>query len=99
MGKQIEVTFPNREVWKLDAQIVAEDRARYYAGDDNEVAYQEAIDYVLSPAGEMELLDYLQYRMDWQAVQALARKVSAANPCDYALMFDDARFEVKAGEG
>lgn len=104
--KQIEITFPNGEVWRVPAEVVAKDRAEYYSQLDfeqghtasKEDAYVEELNYALNDHGE--LLDYLQNNMDWTDVQAHAVRVEPTTKAyDYALMFDDATFAVKAGEG
>jgi hypothetical protein len=101
--KQIEVTFPNGETWRIPAQVVAEDRARYFSelnfarGDvtDKEAAFLDEVNFVLSDAGEDELLDYFRNNMDWNDVQAHAVKVEAVKAFDYAEAFDSATFTVK----
>lgn len=102
--KQIEITFPNGETWRIPAQVVAADRAEYYSDldfqrghtDDKEAAYETELHYALND--EAELVDYLRNNMDWQQVQAHAVKVERVTEFDYAEGFDSAKFEVKAGE-
>lgn len=90
MGKQIEITFPNGEVWHLDAQVVMDDRADCFAG----------IGLPCAEPDESELIAHMQNNMDWTEVMKRARSNGAHFQAtyDYAEAFDDARFEVKAGE-
>lgn len=103
MSKQIEITFPNGEVWRIPAQVVAEDRARYFSEldfgrghvTDSGVAYQSELAFALRH--DDELLDYVQNNMDWNDVQAHAVKVEATPAAyDYAVAFDSAKFKVKS---
>lgn len=91
MGKQIEITFPNGEVWKLDAQVVVDDRCHRF-----ELMFIPCVQ-----ANDNELIAYLQNDMDWIEVMRHVRvKGGWFHPTyDYATMFDDATFAVKAGEG
>lgn len=99
--KHIEITFPNGEVWRIPAQVVAEDRARYFSeldfkrghAADKELAFQAELRFALRHNDE--LVDYLQNNMDWTDVQVYAVRVFSPEAYNYAEAFDEAKFAVK----
>ncbi len=84
MSKKIEITFSNGVVYSIPAKIVAEDRADYYAtqddGDYDEIFKQEM--WVLDD--ELELLDWMRGNMDWEDVEeeATLERVDKINKHD-----------------
>lgn len=87
--KHIEIKFPNGETWRIPAQVVAESRAAQFYDADGQ---PEAIEYALS---DDELIAYLQYVMDWNAVRQAAKVEAVRGAYDYDSAFDEATFEVK----
>lgn len=101
--KQIEITFPNGEVWQVPVDVVAEDMTQHYHhASDKLKRFWGRTGFVLNDAlsDEKELILYLRYQMDWTVVMKYARLNGAVFQAtyDYALMFDDATFAVQAGE-
>lgn len=78
--KKLRVTMPNLSVWEIPADVVAEDRAAYYAEKDqgSEGTYDECfareLEYVLSD--DFELKDWASNNMNWKDVRARAVCIS-----------------------
>lgn len=82
MGKTLRVTFDSGHVYELPAQVVAADRAEYYAEldaeDDNiEKSYDEVYEEELAFAldDHPELHDWFLNNMNWSDVEGDAELV------------------------
>ena len=71
MTKFIHVTMPDRLVWRVPAQVVADDRARYYAErQQGALNWVEIYDkeYETTLQDDDELLDWAANNMNWTDV-------------------------------
>ena len=71
--KHIHVNMPDGSVWAVPATVVAEKRARFYAGIDKTTTYDE--EYAYAMTNNDELLDWGTNNMNWEDVERFARKV------------------------
>jgi hypothetical protein len=79
VAKFLKVRFPDGD-WHIPANIIAEDRARYYASHDTgeksgpkfDEAFKDELDYALSMDGEFDLCDWAANNMNWEDVKAHA---------------------------
>lgn len=87
MTKYILVTMPDNSVWKVPADLVAENRAMYYADQESadiveEVAKNQQWSEVYTDELESgleddrELLDWAAGNMDWIDVEFAATRIS-----------------------
>lgn len=77
--KHIRVTMPDGSEWDVPAQIVAEDRAKYYEkyGED----YADELRYTLG--NNHELIDWAANNMNWSEVCHVAKRHSEPDPVDF----------------
>jgi len=75
----IHVVFPNGEVFDIPAQIVADDRDRNYADEE-----EDTIGFIRrGQLDDYELIDWLSNNMNWEDVAPFAVKVSEPAPINY----------------
>lgn len=83
--KELRVTMPDGSVWAVPAQVVAENRARFYADEQPTSApdhgYAEELAYTLSD--NVELIDWAETNMNWDDVKDHARQAEEPDPVDY----------------
>ena len=76
MSKFIHITTQNGYVYRVPAEVVADDRARYYAEKDEDPnVYKEEYDYTLE--SDFELSDWFSGNMNWEDVADKAELVTA----------------------
>jgi hypothetical protein len=81
MPKRIEVTMPDGSVWAVPAELVAENRARYYATRDTSASSGEAFDHAYGRELEIalrqhdDLIDWGENNMNWEDVQPNATMI------------------------
>lgn len=77
MTKEIHVTMPDGSVWAVDANLVAEPRARYYAEVDARTGanFDEVYAHEMATQDAEDLIDWAHNNMNWEDVQANARLV------------------------
>jgi hypothetical protein len=73
-NKYLRVTMPDGSQWDIPAEIVADDRAKYYAKIDTDTTYKEEYEYTLSD--DSEIFDWAANNMNWDDVKDHAVKVS-----------------------
>ncbi len=83
--KKLRVTMPNGSKWDVPADLIATNRAQYYAKLDSEgdlieekKVFKEELKYALSD--DDELLDWAAGNMNWKDVAYYAVEVQKANP-------------------
>lgn len=76
--KYLRVTMPDLSKWDIPAQIIADNRAKYYAEIDPETTYQEEFDFIMSD--KYELCDWAANNMNWDNVKECAVKVKETQP-------------------
>ena len=72
MSKQIEITFSNGDVYSVPAEVVAKDRAEYYAEkfEGEEGTYEEIIENEMKAINDKwEILDWVSNQMNWEDVE------------------------------
>lgn len=88
--KMLRVTMPDGSKWDVPAQIIAADRATYYADHDNpegssveELAktYREEFDYTMQHPSVIK--DWSSNNMNWSDVQDKAVRVADPTTGDY----------------
>lgn len=88
MTKYLRVTMPDGSKWDVPAQIIAENRARYYAKNDSgeesgveyDKAYAEELAYTLK---SYELQDWAANNMRWSDVEGSAVRIDPNYAPDY----------------
>lgn len=98
--KYVFIEFSNGEVFKVPAEVIAENRAEYYASLDSkryeDVDYEDVFEgekeHTLSD--ELELLDWLKNRMNWEDIEEEAEKVDIDQNISYNDEFTNAEFSV-----
>ena len=88
MKKIIRIEMPDGSLWDVPAEIVAHNRAKYYAdkdtgetcGEKHTKAYLHELEYTLRD--DDELTDWAANNMNWEDVQASATMYQAGS-CDY----------------
>lgn len=76
--KSILVTMPDKSVWKVRAETVVVDRAKYYANQEKGGrTYEEVFDeeYRTGMSDNDEILDWAANNMDWEDVKFGAKKL------------------------
>ena len=88
MKKQIQITMPDGSIYGVPAEIIAEDRAKYYARldtrdcpEDFEKAKQREFEYTMS--NNSEILDWMENNMDWDDVSRVAVLVKPPADLDF----------------
>ena len=84
MKKYLVLVFENGETWRIDAEAIAENRAKYYhelEKDENPNTYQEEFDYTMS--NEVEIKDWAFNNMDWDDFTECRELIETANDFDY----------------
>lgn len=87
--KYLRIEMPDGSVWELPAQMIAHERAKYYAesdagrpdGDEFDRVYAEEVEYSLSE--DSELLDFAAGNFNWSDVQSSCRMVEGPKSVDY----------------
>lgn len=86
MPKMLRVTMPDGSRWDVPVDVIARNRAAYYAdrlhGGDIEKSLTEDT-LPLFESDDYEIEDWAANNMDWSDVQAHARMVEPAADADY----------------
>ena len=69
---ELRVTMPDGSVWAVPALVIAQNRARYYA-KDNEAEFAKEVAYCMGDDYEIE--DWAANNMDWSDVANVALRV------------------------
>lgn len=101
---KIHIKFSNGDVFEVDAHIVADDRAKYYAkldvdrGDKTNYtqAYQEELQHGLSD--DYELTDWMSNNMNWEDIEPYATRLPRKDNFGYSAAFTNADKEVTRSE-
>ena len=96
--KYMKVTMPDKSVWMVEASIVANNRADYYAKNDPD-AYGDALktfraEYKYTMEDHDELIDWARNNMDWCEFEDDAVRVDIPSAVDYGREWSDAECEV-----
>lgn len=65
-------------IWHIPLEMIADNRAKYYAERDQDTTYQDEFDYVMEDA--FEGLDWFRNNMDFADVAEKARLVERPAP-------------------
>lgn len=77
MTKYLRVDMPDGSKWDVPLEVIASDRATYYAREYNETLSDDERNDI------EEVLDWASNNMDWPEVADRATKVSEAAAPDY----------------
>ncbi len=97
----IEVEFSDGRVFRVRASIIAEDRARYLANNDNPggssstnwlQTFEAEFDYAIDD--NAELLDWANNNMDWAQLETAAVEVQAKKVIDQNAEWSNAKKQV-----
>ncbi len=96
---KLTLKMPDGAVFELDANVVAEDYARYYSENHDEPG-MTFDDYKAECLGSGEdagstAIDWLQNEMSWEQLQPHLVKVQEPIPCNYAEEWVDADIKIK----
>ena len=78
--KMLRITMPDLSVWEVPAKVVASNRAHYYAERDDDADFDGEFDFAMGD--EYTLTDWAAGNMNWDDVEAHARKVRDRAPMD-----------------
>ncbi len=75
--KYLRVTMPDGSQWDIEAKVIADNRAQYYADQEDpedpaaqHEVYKEEFEYAMGD--DSELLDWAPNNMDWADVEHVA---------------------------
>lgn len=92
----IQINISELEVWYIKPEVIAHDRALYYAahdykeqGIDPSTTYDREYAYTLN--NKNELLDWLKNNMTWQEVKSKSRIDYKQETLDYNKLFSESR--------
>jgi len=96
MEKCLKVRFPNGDMFKIPARVIAENRADYYADLDGyekesnewEAEVQNALNE------EFEIYDWAGNNMDWEDLVPYAKRIEDLTDMDYSEEWPDADLEI-----
>jgi hypothetical protein len=103
--KELIITFSDGSRWAIPAEIIAKQRAAWYALHDiggtitpeNEAEYerieQEEIEHALRD--DYEITDWASNNMNWSDVEKHAARISEPKPADYASEYSNAEKDVQ----
>lgn len=98
--KYLFIEFPNGDVFKVPAEVVAEDRAAYYAELDSERYEDTTYEEVFKDEKEhglsdrLELLDWAGNNMNWEDLKDDAERVEPDRSISYEEEFTNADLSV-----
>jgi len=65
--KILRIQYNSGAVWAIPANIIADDRAKYYSKRDPDTTYQEEYDFCIDD--EYELWDWFRGNMNWTEIE------------------------------
>jgi len=80
MSKFIEIT-DRGNVWRIPLEVIADNRAKYYAERDSDTTYEEEFKYVMGDG--FEGLDWYQNNMDFEDIADKAKQVAVPQPLKF----------------
>lgn len=89
------VIMPDGSQWSVPVELIAENRAKYYAGNAGismEASLEETWELFQD---EFEISDWAKNNMDWKDVSKEAEQVVDPEPCDYEAAWSNADWEVE----
>lgn len=96
--KKMQITFPNTEIWEIPVNVIAENRANYYAEFDGfkkgSLEWQNEVDEFIDD--EFELIDWATNNMLWESeLHPYASRVESFDDYDYELNLSDAKWQLE----
>jgi hypothetical protein len=73
--------------WAVAAEVIAHNRAAYYAEDDPDTTYEAEFEYTLKD--DYELADWLGNNMNAEDVEAYAVRIRPPQALTFRAIFDD----------
>lgn len=100
MAKFLRVRFSNGDVYDIPAEILAQQRAKYYAeqdekedGEDYQTVYDRELEYTLGD--EFEIYDWANNNTNWSELEAHAVKIEQPKTeYNYSREYNTAMLEV-----
>lgn len=83
---KLTITFPNGHAFLVDSEVIAHDRATYYAdrefekskdNDEKAIVYEEEFEYAMSDFAELK--DWAYNNMNWSDLSGHAFKVETSS--------------------
>jgi len=75
--------MPDGSKWDVPADIIAENRAKYYEEKEGSDAYCEEFKIAMEEKEGLEIIDWAAGNMNWDDVKHLAMRVEDAAECDF----------------
>lgn len=85
--RAIVFTGADGSKWAVAAEVVAHNRASYYAEEDTDTTYEAEFDYTLND--KFELTDWLGNNMNAEDVEPYAVCIKPPQPLTFKMIFDD----------
>jgi hypothetical protein len=82
--------------WAVAGEVIAHNRAKYYAEDDPDTTYEAEFEHTLTD--RYELTDWLGNNMNWDDVEPYAVCVRPARPLLFSEVFADGETQSKVVE-
>ena len=84
-GCCLKIRFPNGDIFRVPAKVIAENRADYYSEIDGyDIGSNEWVDQVeYAMDDEFELKDWLAGNMDWSDLEPHAEKIDEEGALNY----------------
>lgn len=93
--KYLKVSFSNGEIYSISAEIIAKNRADYYAAIDavdiGGKEWQEEVDYALKDS--YEIIDWVSNNTDWKDIKEHAKLIEKKD-INYDVEFPNAEKEI-----
>ena len=80
MAKSLEMKCSDGTRYRIPAQFIAENRARYYAARDKDTSFEEELAFTLGD--HYELTDWASNNMNWADLAVVAVKVEEPRDLD-----------------
>lgn len=81
IGKELHITMPDNSVWAVPVQLIATNRADYYAPEFGGDIHRSLVEDTLPlfRSSDYEIEDWASNNMNWSDVQHAARCVTPGN--------------------
>ncbi len=81
--KYLRVEMPDKSLWDVPADLIANHRASYFAGQSKSPADTYKEEYEFGMEYDSELQDWAENNLNWSQVKGYAVKVEGPHPVDY----------------
>jgi hypothetical protein len=92
--KNLQIKFPNGDIFEVPAEVIARQRTQYYADVDGfKEGSKEWDDEFKQSMTEYELMDWVQNNTDWKNISHEASKMQSKE-VDYNELWFEADFKI-----